>query len=84
MCLKLKEKIANPSTLVSLIDDDFEIAFELFLNFISNIRREVCGVLDSFLSFKNKYEEKHAHNMLSLMLNVKLKNICLVFFFCPR
>jgi hypothetical protein len=51
MCLKLKEKITNPSNLVNLIDDDFGIAFELSLNIVSNIRREVCGVLDSFLSF---------------------------------
>ncbi len=51
MCLKLKEKIANPSTLVNLIDDHFGIAFELSLNFVSNIKMEVCGVLDSFLSF---------------------------------
>jgi hypothetical protein len=33
-----------------LIDDDFEITFGLFL-FASNIKREVCDVLDSFLSF---------------------------------
>jgi hypothetical protein len=51
------EKITNPSTLVSLIDDDSRIAFELSL-FASNIRGEVCGVLDFFLSFKRKYEKK--------------------------
>jgi hypothetical protein len=50
MCLKLKEKITNPFALVSLIDDDSKIAFELSL-YASNIRREVCGVLDSFFSF---------------------------------
>jgi hypothetical protein len=50
MCLKYREKIINPCAQVSLIDDDFGIAFELSL-FASNIRREVCGVLDSFLSF---------------------------------
>jgi hypothetical protein len=49
MRLKFKEKIINPFTLVSLIDDDFGIAFELSL-FTSNIKREVCVVLDSFLS----------------------------------
>jgi hypothetical protein len=32
-----------------LIDDDFEIAIELFL-FVTNIK-EVYGVLESFLSF---------------------------------
>jgi hypothetical protein len=50
MCLKFKKKITNPNYLVSLIDDDFGTAFELSL-FASNIRREICGVLDSFLSF---------------------------------
>jgi len=38
MCLKFKEEITNPFALVNLIDDDYEIAFELFL-FTSNIRR---------------------------------------------
>jgi hypothetical protein len=53
MCLKFREEIRNPSTLVSLIDDDYEIAFKLSF-FASNIRREVCCVLDSFLSFLRK------------------------------
>jgi hypothetical protein len=51
--LKLQGKIANPFALVSLIDDDFRIAFELSL-FVSNITREVFGVLDSFLYFLKK------------------------------
>jgi hypothetical protein len=50
MCLKFKEEIINPFALVSLIDDDFGIAFELSL-FASNIKREVHGFLDSFLAF---------------------------------
>jgi hypothetical protein len=50
MCLKFRQKIINPSTLVSLIDDDFGIAFDIFL-FVSNIKREVYSVLDSFFSF---------------------------------
>jgi hypothetical protein len=53
MCLKFREEITNLSALVSLIDDDFGIAFELFL-FSSNIKREVCGVLDSFYLFLRK------------------------------
>jgi hypothetical protein len=51
MCLKLKEGITDPSTLLGLIDDDFGITFELSLNFASNIKREICDVLDSFLFF---------------------------------
>jgi hypothetical protein len=46
MCLKCREEVTNLPPQVNLIDDDFEIAFELFL-FV----KEVCGVLESFLSF---------------------------------
>jgi len=50
LCLKFKEEITNPSTLINSIDDDYGIAFELSL-FVSNIRRKVCGVLDFFFPF---------------------------------
>jgi hypothetical protein len=33
-----------------MIGDDFGIAFELF-SFATNIKREVCGVLEFFFSF---------------------------------
>jgi hypothetical protein len=49
MCLKFRENFTNLSTLISLIDDDYRIAFELF-SFASNIKRKVCGALNSFLS----------------------------------
>jgi hypothetical protein len=49
-----------------LIGDDSRITFELFL-FTSNIRREVCGVLDYFLSFQRKYEERKVHNMFFML-----------------
>jgi hypothetical protein len=55
--LKIREEILNPSTLVSLSDDDYGITFELSL-FASNIIREVYGVLDSFLSFFEKIKKK--------------------------
>jgi hypothetical protein len=32
--------------------------------FASNIRKEVCVVLDSFLSFKKEYEEKNLTNVV--------------------
>jgi hypothetical protein len=57
MCLKFKEKIINPYALVNLIDDDSKIAFELSL-FASNIRREVCSVLDFFFSFLKKLKKE--------------------------
>jgi hypothetical protein len=56
-CLKFKEEIINSSAPVNLINDDSKIAFELSL-FASNIKREVCGVLDSFLSFFLNFEKK--------------------------
>jgi len=49
--LKIQGRNYEPMCPYNLIDDDFGIAFELSL-FASNIRKEVCGVLDSFLSFK--------------------------------
>jgi hypothetical protein len=72
MCLKFKEEIVNPSSLVNLIDDYSWITFELSL-FASNIRREVCNVLDFFLFFKRNFEKKKTHNMLSLMLDPNSK-----------
>jgi hypothetical protein len=50
------------------MDDDSTIILELFL-FVLNIKKEVCGVPDSFLSFLRNYEERKAHNMFSLMLD---------------
>ncbi len=52
--------------------------------FAFNIRKEVCGVLDSFLSFLRRFENRKAHNMLSLMLDPKFKSFCLVFSFVGR
>jgi hypothetical protein len=43
-----------------------------------NIRREVCGVLDSFISILTKYKNKNTHNMISLMLNPRLKNLHII------
>jgi hypothetical protein len=57
MRLKFREEITNPSTLVNLIDDDYWITFGLFL-FTSNIRSEVCGVLDSFFYFQKKLKKE--------------------------
>jgi len=59
------------------MDDDFAIILELSL-FAFNIKKEVCGVLDSFLSFLKNYEERKAHNMFSLMLDPQFKSLHLV------
>ncbi len=66
MCLKFREKITNPYALVSLIDDDYDIAFELFL-FASNIKREVCGVLDFLnLFLKKKWRRKNSQHVFDV------------------
>jgi hypothetical protein len=58
MCLKCRGEITNPfAWVINLMDDDFGIAFELSL-FASNIKKNVCGVLDSFLSFKKDLKKK--------------------------
>jgi len=41
-------------------------------------------VLNSFLSFLNKYENKKAHNMISLMLDIRFKSLCIISSFVGR
>jgi len=66
MCLKLKEENKIILSFESLMEDDSIISKGLFL-LAFNIRREVINVLDFFFSFLKKYENKKAHNMISLM-----------------
>jgi len=77
MNLRLKEENQVFFSLKTLIDDDSIIANALAL-MASNIRREVCGVLDSFLSFLMKYKNKKSHNMISLMLDPRFKNFHII------
>ncbi len=58
------------SSFENLMENESSLAKELVL-LVSNIRKEVCGVLYSFLSFLKKYEENKAHNMVSLMLDFR-------------
>ncbi len=41
-------------------------------------KKEVVGVLDSFVSFFKKYEENKSHDMFSLMLDARFKTLPLV------
>jgi hypothetical protein len=50
MCFKCEEKVTNPLAHISLIDDGSRIALELSL-FATNIKKKICGVLESFHSF---------------------------------
>ncbi len=79
MSLKLKEEFGISLNLQDLIDDDFVVAQKLsFL--ASNIRREICGVLDGFLSFFKKYERNKTHCIMFLMLDPRIKSLKLVSF----
>jgi hypothetical protein len=65
------------------MENDSIIFNELSL-MASNIRREVINVLDSFFSFLKKYENRKTHNMISLMLDPKFKNLHIVSSFVGR
>jgi hypothetical protein len=61
-----------------LMDDDGKVILELFL-LAFNIKKKVARIFDSFLiTFLKSYEVKKAHNMLSLILDPRLKSFCLV------
>jgi hypothetical protein len=61
----------------NVMDDDSIVINELSL-LTSNIRREVINVLDSFLSFLRIYDNIKAHNMVSLMLDLRFKILCII------
>ncbi len=65
--LKLKEKPKSAPSFQTLMQEDFGVALDLIC-LDSNIGKEVCGILDSFLSFLNKFDERKTHTMLALML----------------
>jgi hypothetical protein len=63
--------------------EDFVMALEL-IYLASNIKKEVCRVLDSFLSFLKKYDERKTLNMLVVMLDPRFKGLHLVSSFIGR
>jgi len=75
MSPKLKEEKNHIFLLDVLInDDDFGLTFELG-TFAKNIKKEIFGVIEFFLCFLIRYDEKRVHNMLALMLNPRFKNL---------
>jgi hypothetical protein len=57
-----------------LYGKESDVALELgFLAF--NIKNKFCDVLDIFIFFLRKYEEKKDHNMLFFMLDPCFKNL---------
>jgi hypothetical protein len=59
------------------VDDDFSLHVEIIF-FARNMKREVIGVIDSFLSSLTKYDKKKTHNMLALMLDIKFESLRLI------
>jgi hypothetical protein len=82
MSLKFKDEI-DFATFDNLMEEDGNIVYELSC-LASNIKKEVVQVLDFFLSFLKKYEERKAHNMLPLMLDLRFKTLHLVSSFIGR
>jgi len=62
------------------MEEDFGVALELIC-FVSFIRKKVWGILNSFLSFLKKNDERKTHNILVLMLNPRFKSFCFGFYF---
>jgi hypothetical protein len=83
MSLKLKEENQIIPSFENLMDDDSIIIDELFL-LAYNKKREVINVLDSFLSFLRKYDNRKAHNMVILMLDPKFKSFYIIFSFVRK
>ncbi len=72
MSLKPKEEMNHLPLLDAWIDDDdsdLNIGLETFAK---NIKK-VIKVIDSFLCFLTRYNERRAYNMLALMLDPRLK-----------
>jgi hypothetical protein len=65
------------------MDDDSFVNEEFFL-LASSIRREVINVLGFFRSFLKVYDKRKTHNMISLKLNLRYKNLCIIFSFIGR
>jgi hypothetical protein len=77
MSCKLKEELYRNPILNNLVEEDAIVAIELDL-LASNIKRDVYNVLDIFLSFLKKFDEKKTYNLLALMLDPRYKNLIIV------
>ncbi len=63
MCLKCKEKVTNPLAQINLIENEYGIAFELFL-FPINIKKKVYGVLESFSFLSKIWKKKFSQHFM--------------------
>jgi hypothetical protein len=86
MSLKFKDEI-DSATFDNLMEEDGNVVYELSC-LVSNIKKEVVVVLDSFLSFLKKYEERKKSLCLHLLVMNKVrqllknmtKNLCFLCF----
>jgi hypothetical protein len=79
--MELKEQLKMTPFMVNLIEDGMAMVLELFM-FAFYTKKQVCDVLDGFLSFPTKYEKKKTHNMLILiLLNPRFESFKLVEYF---
>jgi DNA-binding Xre family transcriptional regulator len=58
MALKLKEEFGMTPSTTNLMEDNMAMALESSIVAL-NIMKQVCDVLDGFLSFLMKYEKKN-------------------------
>lgn len=63
----------HPLILDTLINDNLSLDIES--RGPNNEHEEVCEIIDFFLSFLTKYDERRIHNMLSLMLDPRFKRL---------
>ncbi len=59
------------------MEEDLSATLELIC-LVSNIRKEACEVLNNFLSFLKKIDERKTHNMLALLLDLRFKDLHLM------
>jgi len=65
------------------MEEDVIVDVELdLLN--SNIKRKVCNVMIFFLYFLKKFDERKDHNMCTLVLDSKFRNIKIIFTFIVK
>jgi hypothetical protein len=70
--LKLKEKYGMTPSMTNLMEDDIVLGLELsMLTF--NIRKQVCDVLNGFISFLRKYQKKTHSMIFEFNQNLKIK-----------
>jgi hypothetical protein len=83
MSLKFREENQVLPSFESLMDNDSIVNDKLYL-LAFNIRKDVINVLDSFFSFFKVYDKRKAHNMISLMLNLRYINLSILFSFVEK